>query len=186
MRDSEPDPASWEDMVVVGVVARSHGNRGQVIVNLETDFAEARFREGATLFAKRGAGAVSPLRITSVRFQQGRPILEVEGVTSIDEANRLAGAELRIPAGEQGTLPAGTFYHHQLIGCAAITAGGESIGKVVRVEGEGAASRLVVQGRRGEVLIPLADEICMVDVDAKRIVVTPPEGLLELNGDWRA
>jgi len=43
----------------------------------------------------------------------------------------------------------------------------------------------VVAGKRSELLIPLADEICTVDVAAKRITVRPPDGLLELNGDWR-
>ncbi len=172
-------------MVLVGIVARTHGNRGQIIVNLETDFPELRFRPGATLFARRGDGPVAPLSIVSVRFQQGRPILGVDGVASIDEAEKLAGAELRVPASEQEALPPGTFYHHQLVGCDVRTASGEQIGKVVRVEGAGAASRLVVQGVRRELLIPLADEICAVNVAAREVVVTPPEGLLELNGDWR-
>jgi ribosomal 30S subunit maturation factor RimM len=56
---------------------------------------------------------------------------------------------------------------------------------VTSVEGAGEASRLVVQNARREVLIPLAQEICTVDVTAKRIVVTPPEGLLDVNGEWR-
>lgn len=177
--------AEWDDMVLVGFVARTHGRHGQVIVNSETDFPEQRFREGATLFARRGNGPVEELRLTSVRFQQGRPILGLAGISSIDEAERLAGAELRVPASEQEELPEGTFYYHQLIGCEVVTAGGERIGKVVAVEGTGGASRLVVRGTRREVLIPLAQELCAVDVAARRIVVTPPEGLLELNGDWR-
>ena len=50
------------------------------------------------------------------------------------------------------------------------------------VEGDAAGSRLVVRGRNGEVLIPLAEGICVaVDVQGKRIVVEPPEGLLDLN-----
>ena len=53
------------------------------------------------------------------------------------------------------------------------------------MEGERGASRLVVTSPRSEVLIPLADEICTVDLAAKRITVRPPEGLLELNGEWR-
>lgn len=172
-------------MVLVGIVARTHGRHGQVIVNLETDFPEQRFREGATLFARRGKGPIETLRVTSVRFQQGRPILGLAGISSIDESERLAGAELRVPASEQDELPEGTFYHHQLIGCDVVTAAGEHLGKVVAVEGAGGASRLVVRGTRREVLIPLAQELCKVDVAAKRIVVTPPEGLLDLDGDWR-
>ena len=172
-------------MVLVGIVARTHGNRGQVIVNSETDFPETRFRPGATLYARRPDGPVEPLRITSVRFQQGRPILGIDGIGSIGDAERLAGAELKVPTSEQERLPSGSFYHHQLIGCDVETAAGDVIGKVTKVEGTGAASRLVVTSTRREVLIPLADEICQVDVPAKKIVVTPPEGLLELNGEWR-
>jgi 16S rRNA processing protein RimM len=172
-------------MVLVGIVARTHGNRGQVIVNLETDFPEDRFKAGATLFARLANGPVETLRVTSVRFQQGRPILGIDGIGSIEEAERLAGAELKVPESEQTALPAGTFYHHQLIGCEVVTAAGEAIGKVAKVEGTGAASRLVVRGPRSEVLIPLAEEICTVDVSEKKIVVYPPEGLLELNGEWR-
>jgi 16S rRNA processing protein RimM len=172
-------------MVLVGVVARTHGNRGQVIVNLETDFPEERFKPGATLFARRADGPIETLQVTSVRFQQGRPIIGIGGIGSIDEAERLAGAELKVPESEQTTLPGGSFYHHQLIGCSVVTPAGEAIGKVEKVEGTGGASRLVVRGPRSEVLIPLAEPICKVDVTAKMIVVTPPEGLLELNGDWR-
>jgi 16S rRNA processing protein RimM len=178
-------PQDWDDMVLVGIVARTHGNRGQVIVNNESDFPEARFRPGATLFARKGDGPVEALHVQSVRFQQGRPILGLDGIGSIDEAERLAGAELKVPASAQAPLPPGTFYHHELIGCAVVTPAGETIGKVARVEGTGGASRLVVRGPRREVLIPLAEEICAVDVTAKTIVVTPPEGLLEVNGDWR-
>jgi 16S rRNA processing protein RimM len=176
---------AWDDMVLVGIIARSHGNRGQVIVNSQSDFPEARFKEGATVFARRETGPIEALSITSVRFQQGRPILGIDGISSIDEAERLAGAELKVPASEQEPLPPGAFYHHELIGCQVVTSGGEAIGKVVSVEGAAGASRLVVRSGRGEVLIPLADEICAVDVGTKTIVVTPPAGLLEVNGEWR-
>jgi 16S rRNA processing protein RimM len=125
------------------------------------------------------------LTVTSVRFQQGRPIIGLAGFDSINDAERLAGAELRVPASEQETLPEGTYYHHQLIGCEVVTRGGEALGRVSEVQGDGDATRLVVRGRRAEVLIPLAQEICEIDVAAKRIVVTPPQGLLEVNGEWR-
>jgi ribosomal 30S subunit maturation factor RimM len=66
-----------------------------------------------------------------------------------------------------------------------VTRGGEALGRVSEVQGDGDATRLVVRGRRAEVLIPLAQEICEIDVAAKRIIVTPPQGLLEVNGEWR-
>ena len=172
-------------MVLVGFIARTHGNKGQVILNSESDFAEERFRVGARLLARIGDGPIETLEVTSVRFQQGRPIVGLVGFSSISEAERLAGAELRIPEGEQAALPEGVYYHHQLIGCEVVTATGQTLGRVSEVQGDGNASRLIVKGPRAEVMIPLADEICAIDVTAKRIVVTPPEGLLEVNGEWR-
>jgi 16S rRNA processing protein RimM len=99
----------------------------------------------------------------------------------------LAGQELRIAEadGEAGLLGEGEYYHRDLIGCAVVTESGESIGEVTAIEGDRSATRLVVRSRRNEVLIPLADAICSVDVKGKRITVRPPEGLLELNGEWR-
>jgi 16S rRNA processing protein RimM len=180
-----PQAADWGEMILVGFVARTHGNKGQVILKSETDFPEVRFRVGATLYARKGEGPIETLEVTSVRFQQGRPILGIAGFSTIDEAERLTGAELRVPEAEQEALPEGTFYHHQLIGCEVVTPGGDVLGRVTAVQGDGHAARIVVKGRRAEVMIPLAQEICDVDVAAKRIVVTPPEGLLEVNGEWR-
>jgi 16S rRNA processing protein RimM len=183
--DSADRPVDRDDRVLVGRIARTHGNRGEVIVNLDTDFPDARFRQGATLFARTAAGREETIEVTSVRFHAGRPILGLAGVASIGEAERFAGTELWVPASEQHALPLGVYYHHQLVGCDVVTETGERVGRVTTVEGEMEASRLVVRGARGEVLIPLASDICRVDVGARRIVVTPPEGLLELNGDFR-
>lgn len=175
----------WDEMVLVGIIARTHGIRGEVILNSETDFPEERFKVGRTLYARVGPGPTEALQVTSVRFQQGRPIIGLAGIGSIDEAERLATAVVKVPASEQGSLPDGTYYHHQLIGCDVSTKAGEEIGRVASVGGNGSRSWLVVRGRRAEVLIPIAAEICDIDVRAKRIVVTPPQGLLEVNGDWR-
>ena len=179
-----PD-AEWDDMVLVGFIARTHGNKGQVILNSESDFAEQRFRVGARVFARLGAGPIETLEITSVRFQQGRPIVGLAGFDSISEAERLAGAELRVPESDQEPLPAGVYYHHQLIGCEVVTDTGDALGRVTDVQGDGHATRIIVKGPRAEVMIPLAQEICAIDVAAKKIVVTPPAGLLEVNGEWR-
>ena len=172
---------NWADMVVVGRIARAHGIRGQVIVDPDTDFPEERFQPGAELFIERG-GKAEPLRLTTVRFHRERPILGVDGVATMNDAELLAGQELRVPRDRLAPLPAETFYRHELIGCAVFTVGGDRVGDVSGVEGTMTGSRLVVDGPKGEILIPMAAEICTaVDVAAKRIVIDAPEGLLELN-----
>ena len=169
------------DLLLVGRVARAHGNRGQVIVNLETDFAEQRFRVGAVLFVGPEQSA-APRAIESVRFHQGRPVVALAGVASMNDAEALAGAELWMPASSLEPLPDGTYYRHELTGCEVRDSSGRRIGQVSSVNGPLERSNLVVDTDRGEVLVPLVADICRsVDVAAKVIVIEPPDGLLELN-----
>jgi 16S rRNA processing protein RimM len=171
----------WDEMALVGRIARTHGLRGQMVVNLETDFPDERFRPGSELFVRRG-GTIEALRVSSVRLQGDRPVIAVEGVRTIDEAEPLAGLELRIPVDRLQPLPPGTFYHHDLIGCRVETVEGTPVGVVRDVDTTSGGSRLVVEGREGEVLVPIATEICrVIEPGTKRIVIDPPEGLLELN-----
>jgi 16S rRNA processing protein RimM len=168
------------DLLVVGRVARAHGNKGQVIVNPETDFPGERFAAGRVLIVEH-AGKTTERRIVSVRFQQGRPIVALEGVATMNEAEALAGAELKVPASALGPLPGNTFYRHDLVGCEVKDTAGHVIGRVTGVEGPLEQSRLVVESDRGEVLIPMVEGICVkVDPAGKSIVVDPPDGLLEL------
>lgn len=169
-------------MAVVGHIARAHGIRGQVIVDPETDFLEERFQPEAELFAGVGGGAWRTLTITTARFHLGRPVIGLKGVDDMNAASALAGLELRVPVEQLAALPDGTFYRHDLVGCLVETTSGEPVGEVAKVEGTLGDSRLVINVPNGEVLIPLVTAICKaIDPVGKRIVIAPPEGLLELN-----
>jgi len=125
--------------------------------------------------------------VRSVWFMKARPVVGFEGFESIDDAETLAGRELRIPAADLAELPPGMFYHHDLVGCRVETSGGDAVGEVVAVEGSGEASRLVVETPRGEELIPLVGEMVpLVDTRARRIVIEAPDGLLGLNETARS
>jgi 16S rRNA processing protein RimM len=175
------DEPNWEQMAVVGRIARPHGIRGQVIVNPETDFPEERFAVGATLFLQRD-GRIEPVTVTAFRLQRGRPVIGLEGIGDMNAAERLAGLEFRVPIAALIPLPDGMFYHHDLVGCVVTTQGGGRVGTVSAVEGEAGNTRLVVQTDRGELLVPLASDICTtIEPASKRVVIAPPEGLLELN-----
>lgn len=175
----------WDDAIFVGVVARAQGNRGEVVVNAETDFPAERFRPGARLRVRRRDGSDVEVVVVRMRMHRGRPVLAIAGVDTISQAETLAGAELWADAREPVPVGADEYRYRDLIGCVVVTAAGETVGRVTAVEGERGANRLVVTGGRAEVLIPLAAEMCTVDLAARRITVRPPEGLLELNGDWR-
>ena len=174
-------------MLLVGMVARARGIRGEVVVNATTDFPDTRFAEGATVWGRPAAGgAIEALMVDESRMHLGRPIVRFQGVTDMTGAERFAGWELRVPAAAAQPLPAHVYYHHDLVGCEVRTAGGEVVGVVSRVDGEGQSVRLAVAAARGEVLVPLVQEFCAVDIAARRIVVTPPDGLLDVNGAWQA
>ena len=171
----------WDSMVLVGRIARPHGLRGEVIVSPETDFVEERFTSGATMWTHSDRGDET-LTISSARVQNGRPVVGFAGFASLEDVERLAGLELRVPEESLQSLGEGAYYQHQLVGCGVETVSGTQVGTVVRVDGGAGGSLLAVAGARGEVLIPFAQHICVeIDVAARRIMVDPPDGLLELN-----
>lgn len=168
-----------DDLILVGRIARPHGNKGQVIVNPESDFPEERFAVGATLLVgDRG----EPKTIRTSRIHQGRPVIGLEGIDTMDAAEALANAELKVSAACLAPLPENTYYRHDLVGCAVQDTEGRLIGEVAAVEGPMELSRLIVRAPHGEVLIPLVADICVeVNPAAGRVRVKAPEGLIELN-----
>jgi 16S rRNA processing protein RimM len=173
-------------MVTVGRIVRPHGNRGQVVVQPESDFAADRFKAGALLRILRPSDGGEPgvLTVTGSRFHDGRWVVGFEGLGSIDDAETLRGLELRIPESDLRTLGPNAFYVHQLVGCEVRTVGGERVGLVSRVDLATGVPMLVIAGR-GEVLVPFVDAICRrVDPEARVIEIDPPDGLIALNGGW--
>ena len=172
---------AWDDMVLVGRIARPHGLHGHVVVHPETDFVQDRFAPGEVLWVRSERGP-EPMTVASARVQNGRPVIAFEGLSSIDDVERLAGLELRVPEDALQALEPGTYYQHDLVGCLVETTAGERVGVVTRADGGMGGTLLTVDGARGEILIPFASDICVeVDVAGKTIKVEAPEGLLELN-----
>lgn len=181
--DEQRTPAA--DLVLVGTIERPHGLHGEVVIHPLTDFPDERFVDGAALLtapAGRQPDGQAALRIASVRWHKGRPLVLFEGVDRVEAAEALRGQGLWIAAADRPALEPGLFYETDLVGCRVETVAGEAVGTVRRVDGAPGASVLVVGGANGEVLVPLAEEICrVIDPAVGRVVIDPPEGLLELN-----
>ena len=174
--------APWDQMVTVGRIIRPHGIKGAVVVAPESDFARERFQPGAVVQWQRN-GEAAPIRIVAGREFGGRWIVELEGVATMNDAETLRGLELRIPVDALHELAPGAYYIHDLEGCRVVTLAGDDIGPVVGVQfGSGAPLLKIGEPDGGEILVPLTDAICReVDLAARRIVIDPPAGLLELN-----
>ena len=122
------------------------------------------------------------------RSRGGQAIFHFAGSASIADAEKLVGLEVQIPLADRVALPRGSYYISDLTGCEVRTADGTVVGVVsdVQFSGKDACGTplLMLDSAQGELLIPLADEICIrIDPAAKRILIAPPEGLLDLNQD---
>lgn len=175
----ETAAVAWDDMVVVGRIGRPHGLRGEVLVQSETDFPELRFAEGAALYVRRGLETLR-VEIDRARVHAGRPLVGFSGFDTIEAVETLGHGELRIPEADLAPLPDGEYYWYQYVGAPVDTVDGVAVGHVVRVEPNGGAGMLVVQRGEEEVQIPLSPALCPV-LRPDRILVQPPEGLLDLN-----
>ncbi len=103
---------------------------------------------------------------------------------TIGAAEGLAGAEILVPEDGMAPLESGRVFVADLVGCAVVTVDGRPLGPVVDVWEAGGAAVLVVERPEtgAELLIPLSEAVCpVIDTAAKRIVIDPPDGLLDLN-----
>jgi len=110
-------------------------------------------------------------------------IFKFQGVDTISDAEKLAGAEVSIPFEQRAALADDEVYQSDLIGCEVIDATGRSLGIVSDFEETGGVPLLEVKTPAGgDLLIPLAKAICTkIDIERKQIVINPPDGLLNLN-----
>jgi len=169
-------------LLTVGRITRAQGVRGEVVVDVRTDDPDARFVEGAVLATE--PERAGPLTIGRLRWQGTKLVVRFRNVPDRDAAEALRGVRLvvDVPDDERPEDP-DEFYDHQLVGLQAVTVGGEAIGTVHEVLHLPAHDVLAIRrADDSEVLVPFVSEIVPdVDLDAKRILVDPPGGLLDLD-----
>ncbi len=163
------------DWVLVGVIAGALGVRGELKVDLETDFPD-RFARLKTIFV---GAEHRPMAVAGARRHASRVALKLAEIGDRDAAQALQGSPLYIPSGEVMPLPNDTYYRDEIIGLAVSTADGQALGTVQEILATGSNDVYVVHDGTREVLIPALKEIVReVDLAGGRMVIQPVEGLL--------
>jgi 16S rRNA processing protein RimM len=168
--------------VVVGRVAKAHGITGELSVDIRTDEPEQRFAAGAVLRARLRDGTQRPLTVGSARRHGERLLVRFAEVLTRDVAEALRGAVLLVAVADLPPSPdPDEFYDHELAGLGVELPDGTAVGTVLDVvHGPGSDLLVVVLPDGREVLVPFVQTIVPeVDLAGKRVVIDPPEGLLD-------
>lgn len=198
------EPQRW---VIVARILRSRGNKGEVAAELLTDFPERLTRLKEVFLGASGGGATEP-RLTALKScwlsqnHKGQAVFHFEGCNSISEAEKFRGLDVLLPIEQRATLAAGQYFVDDLVGCLVFENSPEpavvfsspcslatapallGVVKDVQFTGEGVSGTplLAVDTSAGELLVPLAEDICLrIDTRGRRIDVVLPEGLRDLN-----
>jgi 16S rRNA processing protein RimM len=172
---SEPPEERWVTLAILG---KTRGNRGELTA---VGFSKPERYPGLKevfLFAP-GAATGVPRVVESVWQHGERLIFKFTGVDSISDAERLVGAEVRLPFAERLEPEPGEYFESDLVGCEVVEASGNVLGRVTGWQDGGGPQLLIVNG---DLLIPFVKAICVgIDPAARKIVVDLPEGLKDLN-----
>ncbi|GAA1240338.1 hypothetical protein GCM10009676_26570 [Prauserella halophila] len=162
-------------------MAKAHGIRGELAVDVRTDSPEERFAEGSVLTGKSRNGGTTRLTVAAARWHSGRLLLRFEEVPDRTEAERQRGLLLLAEARELPPIDdPDEFYDHELEGLRAELTDGSVVGTVRAVVHSPGGELLSLDRDGGEALVPFVREIVPeVDVDGGRVVLDPPEGLLD-------
>ena len=173
------------DLTIVGRVRKAHGIRGELVIEPLTDAPDAVFAPGRRVFAGTVDGDPSPdgreLTVEESRPFKGGWIVAFTGIPDRNEAERWRERYVLAPASELEPIRDDEVYVHDLLGMSVeLETSHEVIGVVADVYQLPQSLMLDVRREKGSVLIPFRSEVVTrVDRETRRVVISPPDGLLE-------
>lgn len=167
------------DLVSIGRIIRSEGKNGTLKIKLYQKSWKEPFFEKIYLESE---GELRDYEVESFRIVRNSPFLRLKGIDCLKKAEALRGREILARVENFPPLEDGFYYDFQLLGCQVETVDGRKLGQVVELITPGGTNLLVVEASGKKVEIPLVEPICrQIDPVARKIIIDPPEGLLELN-----
>ncbi len=165
----EGSPTGEPLFLAVGQLRRPHGVRGEIRMEVLTDFPE-RLTPGMTVYV--GPRRL-PLRIRRVRWQNEVMLISFEGYEDRDRVGLLRNMVVAVPADQAPPLPENEFYYHEVLGLRVVTDDGRELGEITEIMETGANDVLVVQPKGGgaEILLPDIDDV-VLEIDTERGVMT--------------
>ncbi len=168
-----PEASSTGEWMHLGVLTAPWGLRGEMKTHLDADLTIVDKLKRVYVGRDRRPYAVLGL------FKRGRLYtLRLEGVDTIEDAERCRDLELTIPRTEMPRLPRGHYLVEQIVGLRAVTTEGRDLGAIAEVLPTGANDVYVVVGDAGEILVPAIRSVVRIDIDAGVVHITPTPGLL--------
>lgn len=160
------------EFIVVGRVISQRGVRGEVKVEVLTDFPD-RFEPGKTVYTDG-----QPLTIRESRPQKNHLLIKFDTIDDVEEARQLRGKALEIPENEIHELPEGEYYRFQIVGLEVWSSQGEPVGRITDILPTGSNDVYIVQSPQGEVLIPSINEVIKsIDLNSGRMIIEIIDGL---------
>ena len=183
MSEAELDNLKEPSFIAIARIARTRGNRGEVLADLHTDYPE-RFDDLKEVWLESADGnrqnRIHKV-LEAVWEHKGRKVLKFVGVDTISDAEVFAGCWVVIPMEHAVSLPEATYFDHDLVGCVVEDVHGARAGILSEVLRIADNTQFVVTGNDREHLVPAVASICVkIDIKGKRIVIDPPEGLMDL------
>jgi 16S rRNA processing protein RimM len=152
------------------------GVRGEVKAQILSDFPE-RFRHLRNVLIGEH---LTPYKVHSAIIRKGAVYMRFDGIDTMDDAEKLRGQLVHVPKDEAFPLPEDTYYWHQILDLDVWTTEGEYLGKIVEILDLPANDVYIVQGPRGEVLLPaIEDVVVKIDPEQGRMTINVLPGLLE-------
>jgi 16S rRNA processing protein RimM len=162
------------EFLVVGRILAPWGIKGEVKVEVTTDFPE-RFAPHNLVYLN-----ARPFEIENCRPHKQFLVLKLAAIDSVEAAEKLRDGELTIPRVELPELPEGQYYTFQLIGLEVVTTKGKLLGRVTDIMTTAGNDVYIVESKRGEILIPaIEDVVKSIDLKKGAIIIEAIEGLLD-------